>query len=348
MQYTENYEKNFADDGDRAPINDELWEGGWREIVGGVNGYPTSAQFNEVCGRPDRKANELKKNKIDLDGDAKDLKTTFSQASKRENIESGEKISKSLGKIAKWFSDFGGGAWADIANDDKTTEAGKVADARIVKKHGDEIDQLRQDIDEVSQSFQDGCNTIVAGCTSYGSTPDSNSPEDIVEAIGEIYNNRYTQGYNAGHTAGYSEGYSEGHDAGYSEGYAAGDSAGYNRGYSEGQSAGYNQGYTQGQADFKPVVLNGTLEFESDGKSTWVQGSVTIPAGLDYVCAGITSTEDITGYDDRAEWKMWTVSTNWSYYSDSGNVNFSVGLGGGLYLGAHPKINYQIMYIPKT
>lgn len=61
MQYTENYEKNFADGGDRAPINDELWEGGWREIVGGVNGYPTSAQFNEVCGRPDRKANELKK-----------------------------------------------------------------------------------------------------------------------------------------------------------------------------------------------------------------------------------------------------------------------------------------------
>ena len=144
MQYTENYEKNFADDGDRAPINDELWEGGWREIVGGVNGYPTSAQFNEVCGRPDRKANELKKNKLDSDGDAKDLKITFSQASKRENIESGEKVSESLGKIAKWYSDFKDGAWAEIANDDNTTVAGKVADARIVKTHGDEIDQHRQ------------------------------------------------------------------------------------------------------------------------------------------------------------------------------------------------------------
>lgn len=348
MQYTENYEKNFADGGDRAPINDELWEGGWREIVGGVNGYPTSAQFNEVCGRPDRKVNELKKNKLDSDGDAKDLKTTFSRASKRENIESGEKVSESLGKISRWYSDFKAGAWADIANDDKTTEAGKVAGARIVKEHGDEIDKLRQDVDEVSQSFLDGCETIMAGCTSYGSTPDSNSPEDIVEAIGEIYNNRYTQGYNAGHTAGYSEGYSEGHDAGYSEGYAAGDSAGYNRGYSEGQSAGYNQGYTQGQADFKPVVLTGTIVCPTPPQGTGCGGTVKIPSGLDYVCAGITGTEDCRAYKPDPEYTMWTAGTSVSYNKDTGDVSFSVGVGGDMYKGANPKIHYQIMYIPKS
>ena len=35
----------------------------------------------------------------------------------------------------------------------------------------------------IQEAFQDGCDTIVAGCTTYGSTPASNSPEDIVKAI---------------------------------------------------------------------------------------------------------------------------------------------------------------------
>lgn len=46
-------------------------------------------------------------------------------------------------------------------------------------------------------SFQDGCDTIVAGCASYGSTPSSNSPSAIVTAIKNIYNNRYNAGVSA-------------------------------------------------------------------------------------------------------------------------------------------------------
>ena len=45
---------------------------------------------------------------------------------------------------------------------------------------------LNDDIINISNSFQDGCNTIVSGCTTYGSTPSSNSPADIVEAIKNI------------------------------------------------------------------------------------------------------------------------------------------------------------------
>lgn len=44
------------------------------------------------------------------------------------------------------------------------------------------------------QSFTDGCNTIVAGCTTYGATPAGNSPAQIVTAIAAIYNNRYNAG----------------------------------------------------------------------------------------------------------------------------------------------------------
>lgn len=43
--------------------------------------------------------------------------------------------------------------------------------------------------ERVERSFTDGCNEIVSGITSYGVTPESNSPADIVEAIGSVYNN---------------------------------------------------------------------------------------------------------------------------------------------------------------
>lgn len=88
----------------------------------------------------------------------------------------------------------------------------------------------------------------------------------------------------------------------------------------------------------EPIVLTGTIND--------MGGSVTIPAGLTFVCAGITGTSGCTGYDDRAEAHMWTVSTGWSYNKSNGVVRFDVGIGGGRYKGANPQINYKIMYIP--
>lgn len=60
------------------------------------------------------------------------------------------------------------------------------------------INSLNTSINNMQASFQDGCDTIVAGCTTYGSTPASNSPDDIVSAIGSIYTNRYTAGFAGG------------------------------------------------------------------------------------------------------------------------------------------------------
>ena len=43
------YSRNiFSDNGVRANISIEEWLGGWASIVGGINGIPTSQQFNEV------------------------------------------------------------------------------------------------------------------------------------------------------------------------------------------------------------------------------------------------------------------------------------------------------------
>ena len=51
---------------------------------------------------------------------------------------------------------------------------------------------------KLTENFQDGCDTIVAGCTTYGATPTSNSPANIVEAIKKIYTDRYNAGKSAG------------------------------------------------------------------------------------------------------------------------------------------------------
>lgn len=61
---------------------------------------------------------------------------------------------------------------------------------------------LKEVNNKLQQSFQAGCDTIVAGCTTYGSTPRSNSPSDIVNAINAIYTNRYNSGYSSGRIQG--------------------------------------------------------------------------------------------------------------------------------------------------
>ncbi len=122
MYYQEDYTKSFAEEGARASLTTLLWGLGWKDIVGGVNGVPTVQQFNEVCGRIDRKANELRSNKLDLDGDAGSLhvgeqllinyiadvgakEVIFEMAQVRENIKSGETLDKMLGKIQRIFAD---------------------------------------------------------------------------------------------------------------------------------------------------------------------------------------------------------------------------------------------------
>ena len=53
-----------------------------------------------------------------------------------------EKLPTLFGKISKWLSDLGAAAFCKVANNDTTTAAGYVADARAVEKLGKEVDTL--------------------------------------------------------------------------------------------------------------------------------------------------------------------------------------------------------------
>ena len=66
-------------------------------------------------------------NKLDKTGDGSDVTATFTAASTRANIATGEKLSVLFGKIAKWFSDLGSLAFkstvakSDLASDVQTS-----------------------------------------------------------------------------------------------------------------------------------------------------------------------------------------------------------------------------------
>lgn len=74
-----------------------------------------------------------------------------------------------------------------IMNNDTTTAAGYAADARIVKDHGIEIDNLTTRVQTLETSFPGGCRTIANAVTSNGvPTAENASPSTIATNIGKI------------------------------------------------------------------------------------------------------------------------------------------------------------------
>ena len=109
--------------------------------------------------------------------------------------------------------------------------------------------ELNDECNNIKQSFQDGCNTLVSKCTELGVTPVSNSPSDISNAIQTIANNQWsagnTNGWSSGHTAGYNEGRTQGQND------VKGNPNGYGLYTQQQYDQNYNNGRTQGQNDVK-------------------------------------------------------------------------------------------------
>jgi hypothetical protein len=96
----------------------------------------------------------------DLKKEIEDGKTTteFTEASDRENIESGETTSILFGKIKKWFTDLKEAAFATIVNHCLATEPGTVLDGRVGTDLQAQIDELKEADDAINSniSFPDG------------------------------------------------------------------------------------------------------------------------------------------------------------------------------------------------
>ncbi len=228
--------------------------------------------------------------------DASKNTVVFSQAADRQNIASTETLSTIMGKIAKFFSDIKAAAFCTVENNDTTTTTGCVADARIVKTHGDEIDELSKKL----SSFQAGVDALYNQCVSLGVTPAGKTLSNIKDALNSVYNTGVTAADNRVNTG--STNYKNGYNTGYSTGVTAADarvstsSASYTSGYAAGKAAAtvkvkyassysVNQLGTVHQLQFGPTLTKqsdgtwlldcGSLVMVHDGEDGWVSREMT-------------------------------------------------------------------------
>ncbi len=79
-------------------------------------------------------------------GDLSEASVKFTADTTRKLPQSGGRFKAFLGSIVKYLSDLGAAAYLAVANNDTTTQAGFVGDARVLKQHRDAINQLSSDL----------------------------------------------------------------------------------------------------------------------------------------------------------------------------------------------------------
>lgn len=134
----------------------------------------------------------LNTGKLSKTGDASNVTTSFSQASSRANIATGEKQSVLMGKIKKWFADMTAAAFAQIitSNTDlmANTVAGYLVDALAVKQQFDVVNSnLNSKINKSwnHQYIDDGSAGVAFGYKDW-------TEADIVVTFGGNPNYQYT------------------------------------------------------------------------------------------------------------------------------------------------------------
>lgn len=117
--------------------------------------------------------------------DIEDATVTFSQASSRTNINSGDSIGALFGKIQKWFADLGTAAFQGVSNVLTQTSDGYVLDARQGKTLADRIGTLSSLLTTAKTSLVNAVNELfnkIGDLDDLGTTEKS----DVVGAINEI------------------------------------------------------------------------------------------------------------------------------------------------------------------
>ena len=109
-------------------------------------------------------------------------------ASSRSALNSGDSLATILSKLMKWLSDLKTGAFNTVVNNDTTTAAGYVADARVVAEHGTEIDGIDTRVSALETSFPAGCDTIYQGSVTAGVTPTAKTPSALAAAYTAVKN----------------------------------------------------------------------------------------------------------------------------------------------------------------
>ncbi|WP_124065985.1 hypothetical protein [Clostridium sp. E02] len=116
-------------------------------------------QFNKAMDLVDGALSDLDEKKLDQNGDASNAVTEFKQEILRENLESGEKIAKTHGKIKKWFSEMKEVAFSGRASDIEQDGVNRFVTDLEKKSWNTKVSASGGDISETKIESLDGTDT---------------------------------------------------------------------------------------------------------------------------------------------------------------------------------------------
>ena len=269
-------------------------------------------------------------------GDASKNTVTFSTAAERTNIASTESLGTLMGKIAKWFTDMKSAAFAAIANNETTNAEGYVLDARIGKKHSDQLNGLYFGTDA---SGKWGFKTSQGGTVTPFRNPTGNaaaadvlsgktfSSAALENATGSMPNRGAWTGATTGNgnvaiPAGYHNG----------QGYVSGAGA-YNKGVSDAdgrvntESASYKSGYANGYANKKAIKLASEVGTSEGSASYSVTSQLSNYASLTIdnflLVAKSVQLKYLTDRHSGQGWMIANAGINYSYNPSAGIISIS-------------------------
>lgn len=117
------------------------------------------SEYNKAMDILDDSLTEMDQKKLDKNGDASEAVTEFEQEILRENIESGETLSSTFGKVKKWFAEMKDVAFSGHAKDVTTDAAHRfVSDAEKISWNG-KVGASGGDISETNIDSLESINT---------------------------------------------------------------------------------------------------------------------------------------------------------------------------------------------
>lgn len=152
--------------------------------------------------------------KLDKTGDASNTTVTFSAASARENVKTGEKLSVIVGKIAKWFADLKTvaftGSYNDLANKPTIPDGSKYLPLAGGKMTGDiDMQTNKRDILVGTHKANTSDGTAVAGGIIEKRANMTSTLPEMRSFVGMFHNTDIDRFYNlisVRHRNGYSDG----------------------------------------------------------------------------------------------------------------------------------------------
>jgi hypothetical protein len=124
-----------------------------------VDDFYDISEYNKAMDILDDSLTEMDQKKLDKNGDASEAVTEFEQEILRENIESGETLSSTFGKVKKWFAEMKDVAFSGHAKDVTTDAAHRFVSDMEKSSWNEKVASTGGDISEANINSLESIST---------------------------------------------------------------------------------------------------------------------------------------------------------------------------------------------